>query len=378
MAAANQGVQSGAAGDTVRLTNSGATEGHYNSPLFALSPSTTYTLRLKARGTVGAGKFDSYILSNTGTYVQKEWVGIPIANAFQLFSTTFTTTADITGTNQYIRFDHNGNDAGYIEIAEVTLIQKAYSLSFPGYGVTRTAETFVVPTAGVFVKGKWTVKLQFMPMSEQNKTYNTFWHIHVDDNNYWFLHTPPSGYIRGGVCKGGALYMIESTIIPQANNTYLIMLSGDGSVLRLCVNGSQMGSDLSYSEPTVSLPANMYVGVNSSGTYQANGIIDDFVIMNWSQTLSEHQAEYQSGLPLTANSSTTYLLSLDGHLVPQPYIPVRYFPYKDVSGLDITKINDYSAETGKWGYVLVSMNNKGRKSDYSFPVEVTVSTPLIQ
>jgi len=119
----------GVAGDTVRLINSGSTEGYYSSPKFQLSPSTKYTISLKVRGTVGVGKFDVFVLSSTGTFIQCNGNVFPGGSwspteVFQVIYKPFTTTSDISGTEQYIRLDHDGDDAGYIDIAEVKLIQE--------------------------------------------------------------------------------------------------------------------------------------------------------------------------------------------------------------------------------------------------------------
>lgn len=317
MAAVDQGVLPGAALNTVRLTNSGTTEGFYTSPLFALTPSTAYTMKIKARGTVGASKFDAYVLSSTGTVVQGSRTWIPVTGAFQEFIISFTTTADITGTNQKIRFDHNGNDAGYIEIAEVELIQQAYALSFPGYGATRAAEVLTVPSS-VFTKSKWTVKLNYVPKTNDYAyKIDYLWMCSIDASNYYILRVnQTTGYIALYVMSGGVVKGIVGSTAVVVGNTYKITASGDGSVMRLCVNGVQIGSDLAYTEPVGTLPTNMYVGSDNSGVGQANGIINDFAVLNVAETLAEHQADYATGLPLTVTEYTTYLMSCAGTLQP--------------------------------------------------------------
>ena len=319
MTAVDQGVQPGAALNTVRLTNSGATEGLYNSPLFALSPSTTYTWRIKARGTVGTGKFDVYVLSNTGTLVQSQQDGVSLTGVFQVFTNTFTTTADITGTNQYIRFDHNGNDAGYIEIAEVALIQKAYPLSFPGYGATRAAEVLTIPTAGVFNEAAWTVDLLFAPTSNQvvSGRWARLWQINkggATRNEYNIIVTQ-EGKIALEAIKEDIIYSTATTYAVTPGNAYSIQAVGNGSTGYLRINGVEVGT-FTYQQPTGTLPANMYIGCDIYGSIQANGLIDDFRVSNIARTLAEHQAAYNSGLPLAADEHTTILMSIDGTLQP--------------------------------------------------------------
>lgn len=312
MAAVDQGVLPGATLNTVRLTNSGTTPGSYTnySTPFALSPSTKYALRIKARGTVGAGKFYVYVLSGTGTLVQANIIP-SLTGAFQEFFITFITTADITGTSQYIRFDHNGNDAGYIEIAEVEIIQKAYPLSFPGYGTTRAAEVLTIPSS-VFTKGNWTVKLKFTPTSKQDVNYNVLWEINTSTGEWGQICTTDTGFIA--LRYNGA--NIISSIKAEVGQTYFIAASGDNSVLRLCINGNQAGSDTGYTEFASSLLATVQVGSSASGEIQANGLISDFAVLNKAETLAEHQTAYNSGLPLTVTDTTTYLMSCDGTLQP--------------------------------------------------------------
>ena len=74
---------------------------------------------------------------------------MPVTPDFQVFSFLFTTTADITGTNQRIRFIHNGNDAGGLHRNSRGFLLRRITLSFPGYGATRAAETpSPFPTVG--------------------------------------------------------------------------------------------------------------------------------------------------------------------------------------------------------------------------------------
>lgn len=304
MAAVDQGVQPGAALNTVRLTNSGATEGTYSSPLLALSPSTKYTVRIKARGTVATPKLDIYVLSNTGTLIQLQQLSIGLTGAFQVFSYTFTTSADITGTDQWLRFDHNGSDAGYIEIAEVTLIQKAYALTFPGYGATRAAEVLTLPMAGVFAKDDWDAELTFTPTSAQNVVSNILWRCYIDANNYYELGTNTSGYLYLTVKSGGTAVTITDNAALTVDTPYRIMASGKNSYMHLAKNDAEIGSGTAYTEPAGTLPALMYLGCDQGGANQANGIISD-LRFGTAQTVQQHLTDYFTGRPLPVIETTT-------------------------------------------------------------------------
>jgi hypothetical protein len=225
----------------------------------------------------------------------------------------FTVTAPAEAVKADFYIYQGAPTVGVIAYDDAQFEAKPYPTAFQ-VG-TRAPEVLTIPTTGVFNKGNWAVELTFKPTSNQIGSWNTLWHIQYDSNNYWWINTPnTTGYLRGGVVANGIIYMIESNIVPQVDSIYKIMLSGDGSVLRFCINGVQIGTDLAYIEPSVNLPITMFVGCNSAGISQANGIISDLRISSRARTLAEHQAEFNSGLPLTMDEHTTLLMSCNGSL----------------------------------------------------------------
>lgn len=313
------GVQTGAAGSTVRLANTGATGYSYTNynACYTLSPSTTYTLRFKVRGTVATGKFIYFVLSKTGTLIQTQASPTLTAN-FQTITKTFTTTADITGTNQYIRFDHNGNDTGYIEIAEVTLIQKGYALGFPGYSTSRSAETCAMPVSGIFAKNNWAVEMTYTPKANfYSVTSGHLWFCVIDGSNYYSIRIEQTtGYIALHVVSGGVTKSIIGTTPIAVDTQYFITASGDGANMRLCVNGNQIGSDLAYTEPVGALPTLMYIGTNETGAVPCNGLIDDLRFSSRARTYREHYDAWKKGTPLEVDDVTTLKQDFSGTLRP--------------------------------------------------------------
>lgn len=183
---------------------------------------------------------------------------------------------------------------------------------------TRNAETMTVPTTGVFVKGNWTVKLRYTPTSSPVATgvWKTLFHCVIDASNKYELDVDPAGKLYALIGSGGAWYVISDLAALTIGQSYEISFSGNGSIMRLHKNGAQVGADTAYVEPVGTLPTNMYVGSNSGDTSQANGIISDFAVLNKAETLADHQADFNSGLPLSVDEYTTYLMSCDGHLQP--------------------------------------------------------------
>ncbi|MEW6726912.1 MAG: LamG domain-containing protein [Bacillota bacterium] len=228
---------------------------------------------------------------------------------------TYTTVA---GDDSIRCIDINNKSGGtwtYIAIGWAQLEQKAYPTSYAGDAATRAAEVLTVPTAGVFNKGNWTVKLRFTPTSNPvSGPWHRLFEIVIDSSNYYRLLVTPQGYLYLAIGSGGVEKGTLDNAVIAVGQTYFISISGNGSVMRLFKNGTQVGSDTAYTEPVGTLPANMYVGCAISGGDQANGIISDFALMNKAQTLAEHQAEYNTGLPLSVDDATTYLMSCDGSL----------------------------------------------------------------
>ncbi len=105
----------------IRITNSGKKEAYIMRQNLNLQPRHLYSLSFEARGTVSDETFDVYVISQNGTREQLEKTGIKLSKEFERYEFMFLTTKDIEPGKQILRFDHNGNDEGYIEIKGITL-----------------------------------------------------------------------------------------------------------------------------------------------------------------------------------------------------------------------------------------------------------------
>ncbi len=332
--ATDVGVQSGAAGSTVRLTNSGTNEGGYGSGGMTLSPSTTYTIRMKVRGTVGPGKFDVHVLSSTGTLIQLDGNNFPgpawaPTTDWQVIEKTFTTTADITGANQYIRLDHDGNDAGYIEIAEIQLEQKNYAMSFAGYGTARSPESLIIPTDGVVSPNEGTVEFWINPDSQYENTYlgigGTPWVIADEDNKSFQIYRLTGGklYLRWG--SGTGTYQISVADQPPVQQwTHVAVTWKANDKLKLFINGAPAGLLAIGALTSVFYVNQIYVGINRFGNYGAQARFDDLRISSRARTDAEIAAAYQSNAPLPVDEYTTLKLPFDGNLYFRPASEVGF------------------------------------------------------
>lgn len=193
---------------------------------------------------------------------------------------------------------------------------KDYATSWQIGGTARVAETLTIPTAGAFAKSSWTYEKIFIPVDNPvvSGRSGILWQCKIDANNYYELGYTENGYLYLTVKSGGTAYTITDNAALAAATQYTTMAAGDGSHIRLCKNGSQIGSDTSYVEPVGTLPTNMFEGSDSSGANQQNGISDDLRITNRGRTLTEHQTYYNGTSPLPVDDATTAKMAFDNTL----------------------------------------------------------------
>jgi len=257
-----------------------------------------FALRIIQWNSSGSALGDSILTTLTGTGIQ------------QTISGSLTTTSTTAYVSVRIRFLGNGtfyNDGLQVE-------QKPFATSWITGGSSRAAETCTVPTAGVFYKGNWTIEATIRINSINSSIAQEIVRYDIDSNDY-FLFRIENGYLVLKICSGGTLYSITDSTQLTPGVSYAVMAAGNGSVMRLCKNGAQIGSDTSYVEPVGTLPANLGIGYYpAGGTEQLDGPITDFRISSRARTLAEHQAYVSSGLPQAWDIDTTCLLSFAGNL----------------------------------------------------------------
>ena len=225
----------------------------------------------------------------------------------------FTPTA--TTTNILLQIESTSTGTGWFDGLQYEV--KPYATSWQLPGTNRVAETLALPSAGIYNRGNWSVEGFYTPQIPTNvgNVEKTLFAYEIDANNWLRLRVGVNGEWNFAITAGG----IGRTIASASNAVvqgvaYLWQISGDGANMRLCVNGVQVGTDIAYTEPVGTMPANLFVGSRPNGTLQANGLIDDLCISNRARTLAEHQAAFSSGQPLTVDEPTTYLLPLNGAL----------------------------------------------------------------
>ncbi len=180
--------------------------------------------------------------------------------------------------------------------------------------VTRAAETMVVPTSGNFTKSNWTVEFNYNPSIVGINRW--LWICYIDVSNWYRIIATAAGQFQISVTSGGVEIGFSTALNPiiTVGTNYSIMFSGNGSMIRACVNGVQIGADTAYVEPVGTLPTNMYVASDQSEANQANGLIDDLRISPIARTVAKHQEYYASGLPLPVDEFTGIKMNFDNTL----------------------------------------------------------------
>ncbi|MFA5252999.1 MAG: LamG-like jellyroll fold domain-containing protein [Phycisphaerae bacterium] len=311
--------------------------------LRSISPSTVYTASVYTKANV-AGKTQSLTIKwydSSGSLVPPltgDSSGSTSETNWQRVSVTATSPTDAAKAALELRIENvNQNDALWWDGAQ--LEQKPYATSwFWATGdPSRAAESLTIPTTGIFKKNSWTTELTYKPICPANESQRkTLWRVNIDTNNYYSLTVETDGAVKLTVCGNGTQYSIstESDYI-DPGDIYSIMAAGNESVIRLCINGEQIGSDVYYIEPTGNLPARMSLGCNQTSwlncTEQADGLLDNVRFSNIAHTKQQHQGVHNQLLPI--NSDTTFKDEFDGN------------PQGLASGLGGTGIESY------WNYV---------------------------
>ncbi len=212
-----------------------------------------------------------------------------------------------------------------IEIDFVQLEQKAFATTITDS--PRAAETLTIPTAGIFTRGNWTIEGIYTPQIPMSvgSVEKVVFNLVIDANNFYRLSVGWEGEWRFLIRSGGVDRLITSAngVVVQGT-AYLWQISGDGTTMRLCVNGVQVG-ETTYTEPVGALPANMHIGSDDTGGQQANGVISNLRISSRARTLAEHQTAWNSGQPLAMDTDATYLLPKNGSLAVTQPITGRWF-----------------------------------------------------
>ncbi len=354
---------------------------------------TTYTASVYNQGTV-TGTCRGWVLlrfldGNNGVLVNYNQYFTPGAN----INTDIITITGVapTGTVKarigLILQAQVAGDTGTIYYDDVQLEAKGYmtSVVFTDDTATqaiRSAENFAIPTAGNFTKGNWAVELTYIPkINDTAYKKSVLWSCYIDANNYYELRKDQTtGYLTLTVVSGGVAKTITGTTALAVDSQYSIMASGDGSYMRLAVNGTPIGSDTAYIEPVGTLPTNMYIGSDSAGANQCNGLIDDLRI-GQARTLQDHIDAYNRNLPLIVDDKTIYKMNFDNTLQPNTRTGYGFMVTHNDGSYSVYSANGperYVAGTAKKYHYLMEVGTGSsvvQNPNTSPPLDVTITLP---
>ena len=303
-----------------------------NGAGFTVTPGATYTFSIFAKGVSGGENIliQPYKSDWSGTIAGSTSV-VLTSGTWTRITNTFTVPSGCNSVFFLVRKKNVSTPLSwYVDCLQ--LEQKAYATSWNIGGTTRTSETLTIPTAGVFTKGNWAVEMVYIPSIINNVNPAELVRYDIDSNNRMMLRLD-NGRLSLYITSSGITYQISSGSLMVAGQSYSIIASGDGSKIRLCVNGAQIGSDTAYVEPIGALPTNLGIGYYpSGGNEQANGLIDDLRISNRARTLAEHQSAYNSGQPLFIDETTICKMGFDANL--EANVPAITYIYDSLNRLN--------------------------------------------
>lgn len=109
----------------IRITNDGSKYGVVSPYNLKLEPDTEYRLLFKAKGNVKGNTFKFFVFDDKAeNRMQGSLDNIILGENWTIYELNFKTDSDIEPGTQYLRFQHNGNDDGYIDVEEVIVFKK--------------------------------------------------------------------------------------------------------------------------------------------------------------------------------------------------------------------------------------------------------------
>lgn len=109
----------------IRITNDGSKYGLVYPYGLKLEPDTEYKVMFKARGNVKENTFRFFVYDNKAEKkIQGDLGHVALGESWAVYELSFKTDSDIEPGTQYLRFQHNGNDDGYIDLEEVFIFRE--------------------------------------------------------------------------------------------------------------------------------------------------------------------------------------------------------------------------------------------------------------
>jgi len=281
---------------------------HNGSPsvCWSTTPGLPYTASFRIKGYAGVERLVLVLLDNLGAWLTYEV--ITLTKQWQRRTLTGVPSAGSTGVS-IIMYKEGGTDANQYRwwLDTIQIEQKAYATSWQIGGTARAAEILSIPTAGIFVKGNWTVSMVFTPKDLHGDWYR-LWDLVIDGDNYYTLvYWPNDIKVFFEMKSGGTQSSIAFSPMMTLDTPHKITITGNGTTAHMIVDGVEIGAGTAYTEPAGNLPVNMYLGCNQGGAGQANGIIDELRIDKIAHTAEEAASWYKANSPFYSSEDVAQL-----------------------------------------------------------------------
>jgi hypothetical protein len=205
--------------------------------------------------------------------------------------------------------------------------------------------------SGDFTIDAW-VYLNALPSSGSMAGIGGQWQ---DGNNGWYLAFYNNGgpiLLRFADYASGFNFKIDATVSISTGVWYHTAVVRVGNTFKLFLNGTQVGSDASYSSAISNFVNYFYVGSVGLGSY-LNGAIDEFRfskgVARWTTSFTPPSSPYGAGISFNDFTGELDNVTVWNHPRDPEEIEARAM-YVARSGWPVAKIssppNDYSVKTG--------------------------------
>lgn len=117
-------IAEGAENKLIRIKNSGNNLGIFYIHGLKFEPDTKYKILFRARGTVLENTFKHFVYeTNSERKYQGDTGFLELSKNYKTYELNFKTTEDIRPGTQYLGFQHNGNDEGYIDVEKIVVLR---------------------------------------------------------------------------------------------------------------------------------------------------------------------------------------------------------------------------------------------------------------
>ena len=220
-----------------------------------------------------------------------------------LYRVSVTYTATLAGSNNGI-YKYTNQSARSFKVTGYQLEIKSYATSYAESGASafvRSADVLRVPSTA-WKKSSWGFAMTiFRTAPVIDGFYERIMNLRIEQfTNEYELRLSPNGSLNPTIYAGGYNVYYTATFATriEANRFYRISMTGNGTTLKIAVNGVIAGS-LNYVEPSGTLPS--FITIGGVASTECNGIYSNVQVFSRALTDAE-LIEASDGLHVPADA----------------------------------------------------------------------------